>query len=139
TPSSRRVIGVQFGSPEHNHASNSVDDFEPQNLANGAVRRGVPTYPSELPNVSSYVDLIDRFIERDISAPDFEKSFLQAMKSERRTLGDPVYPILQELFEDADAYVEQAELRTEPEDLDDEQLLASALRARHALRGLGYE
>ena len=29
TPSSRRVIGVQFGSPEHNRASNSVDDFEP--------------------------------------------------------------------------------------------------------------
>ena len=95
--------------------------------------------PSELPDVSSYVDLIDRFIGRDISAPDFEKSFLQAMKSERRTLGDPVYPILQELFEDADAYVEQAELRTEPEDLDDEQLRASALRARHALSGLGYE
>jgi hypothetical protein len=43
------------------------------------------------------------------------------------------------LFEDADAYVEQAELRTDPEDLDDEQLLASALRAREALRELGYE
>jgi hypothetical protein len=61
------------------------------------------------------------------------------MKSERRTLGDPVYSILQQLFEDADAYVEQAALRTELEDLDDEQLLASALRARRALRGLGYE
>jgi Bacterial self-protective colicin-like immunity len=96
-------------------------------------------YPSELPDVSSYLDLIDRFIGSDISAPDFEKSFLRAMKSERRILGDPVYPILQELFEDADAYVEQVELRTEPEDLDDEQLLASALHARHALSGLGYE
>ena len=96
-------------------------------------------HPSELPDVSSYVDLIDRFIGRDISAPDFEKSFLHAMKSEGRILGDPVYPILQELFEDADAYVGQAELRSEPEDLDDEQLLASAQRARHALRELGYE
>jgi hypothetical protein len=96
-------------------------------------------YPSGLPDISSYLDLIDRFIGRDISAPDFEKSFLQAMKSEHRTLGDPVYPILQELFEDADAYVEQAELRTEREDLDDDQLLSSALRARDALRGLGYE
>jgi hypothetical protein len=92
-----------------------------------------------LPDVSSYVDLIDRFIEREISAPDFEKSYLHAMKSERPVLGEPVYPILQELFEDADAYVEQADLRTEPEDLDDERLLACALRARHALRGLGYE
>ena len=96
-------------------------------------------YPSGLPDISSYFDLIDRFVGRDISAPDFEKSFLQAMKAEQRTLGNPVYPILQELFEDADAYVEQAELRTEPEDLDDDQLLASALRARDALRGLGYE
>ena len=61
------------------------------------------------------------------------------MKSEQRTLGDPVYPILQGLFEDADAYVEQGELRTAPEDLDDEQLRASALRARDALRGLGYD
>jgi hypothetical protein len=95
--------------------------------------------PSELPDVSSYVDLIDRFVGRDVSAPAFEKSFLCAMKSERRVLGDPVYSVLQELFEDADAYVEQAELRTEPADLDDEQLLASAFRARNALRGLGYE
>jgi hypothetical protein len=94
--------------------------------------------PSELPDISSYLDLIDRFIGRGFVAPDFDKSFLQAMKSERRILGDPVYPILQELFEDADAFVEQAELRTEPEDLDDEQLRASALRARNALRGLGY-
>jgi hypothetical protein len=97
------------------------------------------THPFGWADVSSYVDLIDRFIGREISAPDFEKSFMQAMKSERRTLGDPVYPILQELFEDADAYVEQAELRTEPEDLDDDQLLASALRARRALSGLGYQ
>ena len=61
-------------------------------------------------DISIHVDLVDRFIERDISAPDFDKPFLQAMKSERRILGDPVYPILQELFEDADAYVERAEL-----------------------------
>lgn len=34
--------------------------------------------------------------------------------------------MLQELFEDADAYVERPELRTEPEDLDDEQLRVRA-------------
>jgi hypothetical protein len=92
-----------------------------------------------MPDISSYVDLIDRFIAGDVSAPDFQKLFLQAVKSEHRILGDPVFPVLQELFEDADAYVTRVELRTEPEDLDDEQLLASALRARHALRGLGYK
>ena len=89
--------------------------------------------------MSSYLDLIDRFIGRDISAPDLEKSFLRAVKDEQRTLGNPVHSILQELFEEADAYVEQAELRTEPEDLDDDQLLARALHARDALRGLGYK
>jgi hypothetical protein len=96
------------------------------------------TCPPELPDISSYLDLIDRLLGRDISAGDFQISFLQAVKSERRILGDPVFPVLEELFEDADAYVDRAELRTEAEDLDDEQLLASALRARHALRGLGY-
>jgi hypothetical protein len=96
-------------------------------------------HPSGLPEISSYLDLIDRFIGHDISAAEFEKSFLHAVKTERRILGDPVYPIIQGLFEDADAYVEQSELRTEPEDLDDDQLLASALRARDALRRLGYE
>jgi hypothetical protein len=39
------------------------------------------------------------------------------------------------LFEDADAYVEQAELRTEPEDLDDDQLLASAPQTRDSVAG----
>ena len=70
--------------------------------------------------MSSYLDLIDRFIGRDISAPDLEKSFLRAVKDEQRTLGNPVHSILQELFED-------------------DQLLARALRARDALRGLGYK
>ena len=49
-------------------------------------------YPSGLPDISPYLELIDHFTGRGISAPDFEKSFLQAMKSEQRTLGDPVYP-----------------------------------------------
>jgi hypothetical protein len=96
-------------------------------------------YPSDLPDISSYLDLIDRFVGREISAPEFEMSFLRAVKSEHRILGDPVFPVLEELFEDADAYVARVELRTDPEDLDDEQLLACALRARDALRGLGYE
>ena len=61
------------------------------------------------------------------------------MKAERRTLDEPVYQVLQRLFEDADAYVERPKLRTEPDDLDDEQLLESARRARRALNALGLE
>jgi len=95
--------------------------------------------PSGLPDVTSYLLLIDDFIANRISANQFELSYLNAVKSERRIIGDPVFPILQELFEDADAYVAYPELRTEPEDLDDEQLRECAVRARRELRELGYD
>lgn len=91
-----------------------------------------------LPDIAPYIELIDDFVDGTISASEFDRSFTQAMKSERRTLGDPVYAILQELFEDADVYVERPELRTEPEDLNDDQLLSSALRTRESLRRVGY-
>lgn len=68
--------------------------------------------PADLPNVSAYVDILDRFIEGSMTATEFEVAFLVLMKSERRIFGQPVYPILQVMFEDADAYVAQPELRT---------------------------
>ena len=89
--------------------------------------------------VSTYLGLIDSFVAQSISAPEFEKSLLAAFKAERRTLGEPVYPILQELFEDADAYVADPNLRTDPDDLDEDQLLEAAPRARRALSNVGYE
>ena len=81
--------------------------------------------PSNSLDVSLYVELIDRFIGRHISAAEFQQSFLQKLKSERRILDDAVYSILQKLFEDADAYVEQAQLRTELEDLGDDGLFGN--------------
>lgn len=84
-------------------------------------------------------DLLDRFLGGEATAPEFEKSFLAMMKTERRTLDEPAHPVLQRLFEDADAYVERPELRTDADDLDDEQLLESARRARRALNALGLE
>ncbi|MFB1295704.1 colicin immunity domain-containing protein [Mycobacterium sp. pW049] len=91
-----------------------------------------------LPDITSHIELIDRFLDGSIAAPEFQLSFLEAIKSEPRILGDPVFPILQELFEDADAYVEYPHLRDAPDDLDDEQLHECASRARQALRDLGY-
>ncbi|MFS0899163.1 colicin immunity domain-containing protein [Mycolicibacterium litorale] len=95
-------------------------------------------HEKRLPDIFVYTDLIDRFIENSITASEFESAFLRAIKQEQRILGNPVYPILQELFEDTDAYVSDPSLRTEPEDLDDEQLRACARRARQALRVVGY-
>ena len=96
------------------------------------------TEPSPLSDISSYITMIDSFIGGSMTASDFAKSFLQAMKAERRTLGEPVYPVLQQLFEDTDAYVADPDLRSEPEDLDDDQLLACARRARQSLRDNGF-
>jgi hypothetical protein len=74
-----------------------------------------------------------------MSAPEFEKSYLSALKLENRGLAVPIFDVLQRLFGDADAYVAYPELRTEPEDLDEEQLRECALRARGELRELGYD
>jgi hypothetical protein len=95
--------------------------------------------PNELPDLSSYIRLIDDFIARRMSAPEFEKSYLSALKLENRGLAVPIFDVLQRLFGDADAYVAYPELRTEPEDLDEEQLRECALRARGELRELGYD
>ena len=96
------------------------------------------TEPLSLPDISSYIKMIDSFIGGSMIASDFAKSFPQAMKAERRTLGEPVYPVLQQLFEDTDTYVADPDLRSEPEDLDDDQLLACARRARQCLRDIGF-
>ncbi|MEW5812514.1 MAG: colicin immunity domain-containing protein [Actinomycetota bacterium] len=90
------------------------------------------------PDINSYIDLIDRFLHRSVSAPDFQLTYLRMLKNERRILGEHVFLILQELFEDADRHVAEPRLRTGTEDLDDEGLMSSAARAREALRGLGY-
>lgn len=89
------------------------------------------------PDIVVYTELIDRFVGGGITAAEFAQSFLRAMKSERRILGEPIYPVLQELFEDADAYVDDPNLRIAPEDLGDKQLHACARRTRRALRELG--
>jgi hypothetical protein len=91
------------------------------------------------PPIAEYINLIDLFIGGEMSASEFEAAFLQAMKSEQRIFGEPAYTILQELFEDADAYVSDPSLRTGPEDLDDEQLRACAHRSRQALKDIGFE
>ena len=91
-----------------------------------------------LPEINSYIGLIDRFLRRSVSAPDFRLTYLRMVKNEQRILGGRVFPVLQELFEDADRYVAEPRLRTGPEDLDDEGLMSCAARARGALRDLGY-
>ncbi len=65
------------------------------------------------PDIVIYTQLIDRFVDGSITAAEFAQSFLRSMKSERRMLGEPIYPVLQELFEDVDAYVADPSLRSD--------------------------
>lgn len=86
-----------------------------------------------------YIKLIDNFVGNRTSANEFEVSYLSALKLEDRGFAVPIFDVLQRLFGDADAYVADPELRTEPEDLDEEQLRECAIRARRELRELGYD
>lgn len=84
-------------------------------------------------DISPYIAIIDRFLAGEIAAASFARTYMKMMKSETRMLGDAIYPVLQDLFGDADAYVEQPDLRTDSEDLDENDLLACARRARERL------
>jgi hypothetical protein len=89
--------------------------------------------------LAPYLALIDDFVDRTLPAPAFEAAYLRAIKNEQYIFGAPIFPVLQRLFEDADAYVEDPKLRTEPEDHDDEGLRECAVRVREALRRLGFD
>lgn len=52
-----------------------------------------------LPDINSYIDLIDRFLRRSVSAPDFQLTYLREVKNEQQILGGRVFPLLQQLFE----------------------------------------
>lgn len=90
------------------------------------------------PDVTGYAALIDAFLDRRLAATEFESAYLRMVKSERRVLGDPVFPILQELFEEVDAFVADPRLRDSPDDLDETTLLQCAWEAREALRDNGF-
>jgi len=55
-------------------------------------------------SIDEYVQLIRDFLSGAIPAPDFETRYLSAMKSQERDLGREVFFILQDLFDDVDAY-----------------------------------
>lgn len=54
--------------------------------------------------VEEYKQLIRSFLSEAITASEFEARYLSAMKSQERGMGREVFFILQDLFEDVDAY-----------------------------------
>lgn len=91
----------------------------------------------EPPDLSSYVGLLDQFLATVIDARTFRSAYLRMFLGDKRLFGDPWYPVLNNLFYACEDYVPQAELRTDPGDLDDSQLLDAARTARARLAALG--
>ncbi len=82
--------------------------------------------------LEQYILLITQFVTGDITASQFEVSYLKMFKNESRELPEDTYKVLNGLFSDVDAYCGDPELRDD-EDLGDEELLSSA---RDALKKL---
>jgi len=75
-----------------------------------------------------YILLITQFVTGELTASQFELSFLEMFKNESEALPERSYATLNALFLDADAYCSNPNLRDE-EDLDDQELLDSAKQA----------
>lgn len=95
------------------------------------------TDPDDPLQLGGYVALLDDFLAGRIGATEFDLEFFQVLAKDRVLRGDPWYPILQDLFYACEDYVVQPELRTEPGDLDEAQLLDAARTARARLAALG--
>jgi hypothetical protein len=94
--------------------------------------------------IAKYKSLISQFIKGQVSALDFQTSYLRMFKNEEDIDIGAEFDILEELFTDTDDYVADPELRSylrakDPEfrkyvqALDDEEL---RVRAREAYRKL---
>jgi len=82
--------------------------------------------------LEEYVAKLRQFVDGDITACQFEESYLKIFKNEEKVLPEHVFEVLNELFTDVDSFCSDPELRDD-EDLDDTELL---YRAELALKKL---
>ena len=93
---------------------------------------GVPQTPIEVEgdalrrSLSQYRNLISRYISGDVDGRAFEAAFFKLSSDDPYGRPEPIYNLMDNFFVAVDAYVADPELRTEPEDLDDDQLRAIA-------------
>ncbi|WP_046006447.1 colicin immunity domain-containing protein [Pseudoalteromonas rubra] len=79
-----------------------------------------------------YILLVTQFVVGEVTAGQFEASYMDMFKNESREIPDDIYDVLNDLFSDVDAYCGDPDLRGD-EDLDELTLLS---RAKEALRKL---
>lgn len=54
--------------------------------------------------VEGYMSMIEAFLSHELAPQDFERRFYEAFSEETPEMPYPVFQILQDLFEDLDAY-----------------------------------
>lgn len=79
-----------------------------------------------IPRVLPYVILLSAFIERRITAKEFEQLYMAIFKNDPSKWEPPVFDVLDSLFGDVDEYCSDPVLRVEVGGMDDEELLVSA-------------
>lgn len=82
---------------------------------------------------AKYREVIWKFINHQLSAQDFESSYLEIFKHDEDQSLSPEFDVLEALFFDVDDYVADPGLRREVHGLNDEELRH---RAREAYRKL---
>lgn len=79
----------------------------------------------ECREIEDYIATITKFVDGEITACQFEESYITLFKNEEKMFAQEVFETLHLLFTDVDAYCSDSELREE-ENLDDVELLHCA-------------
>jgi hypothetical protein len=83
-----------------------------------------------------YVELIDRFVCREIDAGLFEAEYLRMVKDDEVMHGDPAFGVIDELFFHVDEYFVPADASADERARAEEALRARARAAGERLRAL---
>ncbi len=84
-------------------------------------------------SLGDYLDLVHRYVSGELDGPSFETAFFALNGRDPYLRPEPVHAVMEGFFQAVEDYVADPALRTEPEDLDDDQLRA---RARQLLADL---
>jgi hypothetical protein len=85
--------------------------------------------------LEGYRELIQRFVIGEVSADEFESSYLSYFKKDQNQVGGDEFDILDGLFSDVDEYVSDLNLRTSAGGLSGEELRDRARDAYVRLLG----
>jgi hypothetical protein len=85
--------------------------------------------------IQPYIDLVESFINGQISARQFEKSFLEKFKNNSSQFDETEYKILNNVFYDVEDFCADPTIRGEG-DLDEQQLKTKSKKHLEELRSL---